>query len=207
MRHRQRDPAHGRRARRGRRRAAPGPRPWWLGLLAGTVAAALVTWLAVCVDTVATPRVDPHGRVDAVYVLGPAETRIPAALDLMDQGLAPVLLATTSLRPDGSSYATSHCGTVGATYRVGCVVPEPYTTRGEARVLGEQVAEHGWRRVAVLTSTAHAARARMLVERCTDAEVLMWTLQDRPDPGVVAWAEAFVYQSAAWVKAQVERGC
>lgn len=176
-------------------------------MLAATLAVAVVTWLAVCVDTVAHPRIDPHERVDAVYVLGPAETRIDAALDLVDQGLAPVLLATTSVRDDGSTYATEHCGTVGPTYRVECVLPDPYTTRGEARLLGGQVADHGWTRVAVLTSTAHAARARMLVERCTDAEVLMWTLDDRPDPGLVAQLRAFVYQSAAWVKAQVERGC
>ncbi|AXH96909.1 YdcF family protein [Ornithinimicrobium avium] len=196
MRHRQRHPAHRR-----------GQRPWWLGMLAGTLVAAVVAWLAVCVDVLVTPQVDPHGRVDAVYVLGPAETRIGAALDLMDQGLAPVLLATTSVREDGTTYATGHCGTAAATYRVECVLPDPYSTRGEAQVLGEQVAAHGWTRVAVLTSTVHTARARMLMERCVDAEVLMWTLDDRPDPGVVARLEGFVYQSAAWVKAQLERDC
>lgn len=200
MRHRQRHAAHGRHASRGRR-------PWWLGMLAGTLVAAVVAWLAVCVDVLVSPQVDPHGHVDAVYVLGPAETRIDAALGLMDEGVAPVLLATTSVRDDGTTYATEHCGRVAATYRVECVLPDPYTTRGEARVLGEQVTAHGWARVAVLTSTVHAARARMLMERCTDAEVLMWTLDDRPDPGPVERLQGFVYQSAAWVKAQLERGC
>lgn len=178
-------------------------------MLVGTVVAAVMTWLAVCVDVLVTPQVDPHQRVDAVYVLGPAETRIDGALELVDAGLAPVLLATTSVRADGTTYATEHCGTVGATYRVQCVLPDPYTTRGEARVLGEQVADHGWTRVAVLTSTVHAARARMLMERCVgaDTEVLMWTLDDRPDPGVVGRLRGFVYQSAAWAKAQLEPGC
>lgn len=181
-------------------------RPWWAVLLVGALLAAVVAWLVVCVDVLLSPEVDPHERVDAVYVIGPAETRIDQALALMDEGLAPVLLATTSVRDDGTTYATGHCGTVAATYRVKCVLPDPYTTRGEARLLGEQVEAHGWTRVAVLTSTVHAARTRMLAERCVDAEVLMWTTQEG-DRGVVGTLEAFAYQSAAWAKAQLERGC
>ena len=181
-------------------------RPWWAVLLAGTLLAAVVAWLAVCVDVLLSPEVAPHERVDAVYVIGPAETRIDQALALVDDGLAPVLLATTSVREDGTTYATDHCGTTGATYRVECVVPDPYTTRGEARTLAEQVDAHGWTRVAVLTSTVHAARTRMLMERCVDAEVLMWTTDERPR-GVVGTLRGFVYQSAAWAKAQVVRGC
>lgn len=118
-----------------------------------------------------------------------------------------LLLATTSVSSrTGAPFATTHCGTVADGYRVECVLPEPYTTRGEARVLGEQVLGHGWSRVAVLTSAPHAARARMLVERCTDAEVLVWTVGNEPR-GVRGWGSAFVYQSAAWVKAQLLRGC
>ncbi|OLT22778.1 hypothetical protein BJF81_12850 [Ornithinimicrobium sp. CNJ-824] len=144
-------------------------RPWLTTLIA-TVLAALVTWVAVSLDVVVDPRVDEVAPVDAAYVIGPVETRIEEALAVMDTGVAPVLLATTSVNADtGEHYATDHCRLRTATYRVECVLPEPYTTRGEARVLGARVAEHGWDRVAVMTSTPHAARTRMLMERCTDA--------------------------------------
>jgi hypothetical protein len=167
----------------------------------------LVVWLAVCVDVLMHPEVDPQQPVDAAYVLGPVETRIEDARAVLAAGVAPVLLATTSVNAQtGEPFATGHCGMVTDGYRVECVLPDPYSTRGEARVLGEQVEAQGWSRVAVLTSTPHAARARMLAERCTDAEVLVWTVGVEPH-GVRGWAGAFVYQSAAWAKAQLVRGC
>lgn len=180
----------------------------WLTTLVATVLAALVTWVAVTLDVVVDPQVDEVGPVDAVYVIGPVETRIEEALAVMDSGVAPVLLATTSVNPDtGEHYATDHCGLRTATYRVECVLPDPYTTRGEARVLGARVEEHGWDRVAVMTSTPHAARTRMLMERCTDADVLVWATDAGADRSLRGWAQAAVYQSGAWVKAQLLRGC
>ncbi|WP_141401528.1 hypothetical protein [Ornithinimicrobium cerasi] len=173
--------------------------------------AGLVGWVAVCVDVLVHPEVDPVGVVDAVYVIGPVETRIEETLALMDTGVAPVLLATTSVNPDtGQTYATDHCGLVTDRYSLECVLPEPYSTRGEAQVLGEEAAYRGWDRVAVLTSTPHAARTRLLMERCTVSdratEVLVWTVEDE-DRGLRGWVGAFVYQSAAWVKTQVVRDC
>lgn len=182
---------------------------WWRPLVAAVaiLVVAALTWLAVCVAVVMHPDVDARGPVDAAYVLGPVETRIEEVTAVMGTGVAPVLLATTSVNArTGEAFATAHCDTVTPSHRVECVLPEPYTTRGEARVLAERVDEHGWARVAVLTSTPHAARARMMVERCTDAEVLVWTVGDEAR-GVRGWAAAFVYQSAAWVKAQLVRGC
>lgn len=171
------------------------------------VLAALIVWLAVCVDQIATPRTDPQGQVDAVYVIGPVETRIDQTLAIMDTGVSPLLLATTSVNPQtGEHYATEHCGRHTASYRIECVLPDPYTTRGEARVLGEQARAHGWETVAVITSTPHAARTRLLMERCVDAEVLIWTYDDG-GRSLEGWARAFVYQSGAWVKAQLHRSC
>src|SRR5699024_1394297 len=117
-----------------------------MALLLGLLSA----WLWVVVDRVAHPDVDPKQQVDAVYVLGPVETRIEETLAVMDTGVAPVLLATTSInRETGDAYATDHCGLVTDLYRVECVVPEPYNTRGEAAALAAAVEEQGWGRVAV----------------------------------------------------------
>lgn len=175
--------------------------------LVALLLAGFITWLSVCIDQIATPRADPIQQVDAVYVIGPVETRIDEVLQTMDAGIAPVLLATTSINPDtGKAYATDHCGEVRDGYRIECVLPRPYTTRGEARLLRSQVHEHGWSKVAVMTSTPHLSRTRLLMERCVDADVLLWPVETK-DIGSVGWTIAFVYQSAAWVKTQLERDC
>ncbi|WP_256841522.1 hypothetical protein [Ornithinimicrobium cryptoxanthini] len=168
--------------------------------------AALTIWLVVGWDHIVTPDVDDVGPVDAVFVIGPAETRMPHAMDLMGEAEASLLLSTTSVDPEtGQPYPRDYCGLERAAYRIECVIPEPYSTTGEARLLGERAEAQGWSRVAVITSTPHAARTRLLMERCTDAEVLIWTVDDDRDLG--GWAREFAYQSAAWVKTQVVRGC
>jgi len=173
------------------------------GLTLSLLAAA---WVVVCVRYVAHPRIDPHERVDALYVLGPLETRIGPALALMDAGLAPVMLATTSIdQVTGQAYFTDYCGRSTPAYRIECVVPEPYTTRGEARLLGQQVSARGWSRVAVLASTAQAERARLLLGRCVPGTVLVW---DHPeDRSPADWLAEFAHQSGGWVQAQLEPDC
>ena len=179
----------------------------WPSLLAGMTLAALVGWVSVCVDVVAHPELEETGVVDAAYLIGPAETRIEETLALMGTGVAPVLLVTTSVNADtGLPYATGHCGLQATGYRVECVMPEPYSTRGEARLLAREVEEHGWERVAVVTSRSHAARTRLLMERCTDADVLVWAVGREPGSWR-GWVLVSVYESAAWVKTQVARDC
>lgn len=176
-------------------------------LVAAVAAVCLLgIWIALCVRFVAHPDLEAHRQVDALYVLGPVETRLEPALALMDAGVAPMMLATTSINEaTGLPYFTDHCGRVTATYRIECVVPEPYTTRGEARLLAEQVKAHGWRRVAILTSTAHAARARMLMQRCVAAEVLVWDYSNNDT--LTGWLGEFVHQSGGWAQAQLDSSC
>lgn len=179
---------------------------FWIGVASACVTLVVAIWLGLCVRYVGHPDIDPHERVDALYVLGPVETRYDEAIALMDAGVAPVMLATTSIDPyNGMPYFTDHCGRVTATYRIECVVPDPYTTRGEAELLAEQAREHGWTKVAILTSTAHASRARLLIQRCVAASVLVW---DYPsDNSVTGWLGEFVHQSGGWVQAQLDRAC
>lgn len=173
---------------------------------AGAGLALVVAWLALCIRFVAHPRIDPVEHVDAMYVIGPVETRWPEALARGDEGVAPVVLATRSIdRTTGEAFFPPDCGEQRNGYIVTCVTPDPYTTRGEARLLAEQVREHGWTHVAVFTSTAHAARARMLMERCVPARVSVW---DYPRQRTIGgWLWDFAYQSGAWLKAQFLRGC
>nr|NLI51572.1 hypothetical protein [Propionibacterium sp.] len=190
------DPGRGERTRR----------PWlFLVVLGVTLALLGAAWVSVCVRYVANPRIDPREQVDALYVLGPLETRIEPALALMDAGVAPVMVATTSIDPAGRPYFTQYCGRTTETYRIECVLPDPNTTRGEARLVAALMRERGWTRVGVLASTPQAERARMLLERCVPGEVLVW---DYPvDRSVKGWLAEFVHQSGGWVQAQLDPGC
>ena len=171
----------------------------------GVLLLVVITWLGLCIRFVAHPRVDPVERVDAMYVIGPVETRWAEALARGDEGVAPVFLATTSIDPGGKAYFPPNCGEQRDGYTIECVVPDPYTTRGEARLLAEQVRERGWTHVAVFTSTPHTARTRMIMEQCVPAQVSVW---DYPvERGWQGWLGEFRYQSAAWVKAQLVRDC
>lgn len=50
-------------------------------------------------------------------------------------------------------------------FEVLSVVPEPSTTRGEARAVARLVGERGWQSVLVVTSTYHVPRARLIFRR------------------------------------------
>lgn len=181
---------------------------WWARslIVLGSLGLTLVlVWLGLCIRYVAHPRIDPVEHVDAMYVIGPVETRWPEALARADEGVAPIFLATRSIDGSGRAFFPPNCGEQRQGYAITCVTPDPYTTRGEARLLAEQVREHGWTHVAIFTSTAHTARARMLMDRCVPAHVSVW---DYPRHQTVSgWLGEFVYQSGAWVKAQFVRDC
>ena len=120
------------------------------------------------------PRVDAPGRADAIIVLaGSPSDRLPAALDLLRQRVAPTLALST---PEGSSNDRTSALCPGG--GVVCFVPTPDNTRGEAAAIGRLVAEHGWQRIVVVTSRDHISRARLLITRCTDVDVAMVASDD-----------------------------
>lgn len=50
-------------------------------------------------------------------------------------------------------------------FEVLSVVPDPSTTRGEARGVARLAGERGWRHILVVTSSYHIPRARMIFQR------------------------------------------
>lgn len=176
-----------------------------LQIATGAFLLVFLIWVGLCVRFVGHPQVDPVVPVDALYVIGPVETRWEQALARGDEGVAPVFLATTSVDFAGQAYFPPNCGERRDAYTIECVLPDPYTTRGEARLLAEQVRANGWTHVAVFTSTPHVARTRMLMERCVPAQVSIWSYPTHRAP--LDWVWQGLYQSAAWVKAQIIRGC
>jgi uncharacterized SAM-binding protein YcdF (DUF218 family) len=113
------------------------------------------------------------GRADAVVVLAGDESRLPVALSLVESGAAPVLLV--SVDESGEDEARERFCAEGKVEGVEilCRQASPYSTRGEARLVGRLARQRGWDRVVVVTSRYHLFRAERLLRRCTDAELVM----------------------------------
>lgn len=122
---------------------------------------------------------DEVAKADAVLVLAGAKSRLPVALDLVERGVAPVLVISDGLDPRWTQ-ANRLCR-FGDPARVVCVRPEPYSTRGEARLAARLARERGWDSLAVVTSRFHLFRARRLLERCFAGEL---ALVGSPNPGL-----------------------
>ena len=76
-----------------------------------------------------------------------------------------------------------------------CFVPDPPTTKGEGRELRRLAARDGWRTVIVVTFRPHISRARFILERCFDGDLIMVA-----SPGRISlprWASEYVYQTLA----------
>jgi uncharacterized SAM-binding protein YcdF (DUF218 family) len=82
----------------------------------------------------------------------------------MRRRVAPVLYVS-----DGARETSRRLCHRTVPYRVVCLRPEPYSTRGEAETVGRIARERGWRRIVIVTSRYHVRRARMLFDRCLGA--------------------------------------
>jgi uncharacterized SAM-binding protein YcdF (DUF218 family) len=154
--------------------APPGRSPWralrWV--LAGVLVAVLVLALIALPLTVFPESVAVPSEADVVIVLaGGGGERLVTATGLMERVVGPpaglLLISDGSGRSDGGAL----CGTAAEAYAVACFEPSENSTAGEARTIGELAAAQGWERIALVTSTYHATRARLRVARCTDARV------------------------------------
>jgi uncharacterized SAM-binding protein YcdF (DUF218 family) len=159
----------------------------------------LVALVAATVWLCGFPKIDPAGRADAVVVLsGSNHDRLPKALDLMRAHVAPVLVVS-----DGKHTEPRLCG-LRRPYRVLCVRPTPFSTRGEAEEIARLARARGWRTVDVVTSRYHIYRARLIVGRCFHGRLRMIASTPRPWDYVVGsaseWPKLFVAEV-------LRRGC
>jgi len=145
------------------------------------------------------PRTDPPGRADAVVVLsGSNRDRLPRALALMRAHVAPVLVVS-----DGARTAPRVCAR-RQPYRVLCLRPDPFSTRGEAEEIARLARARRWRTVDVVTSRYHVYRARLIIERCFRGRLRIVASTPRPWEYVVGaaveWPKLFVAEV-------LRRGC
>ncbi|MBA2954224.1 YdcF family protein [Nocardioides sp. MAH-18] len=140
------------------------------------------------------------GHVDAIVELGGPGDRDAVTLDLAAQHLAPLVIQSTV----ASDALSDTCLPPVPGVEIGCFHPAPDTTRGEARWIGEQAAEHGWHSIIIVTTPDHAWRARLRVQRCFPGEVYVATSPLPP----LDWFRQIPYQWGASAKALLlQRAC
>ncbi|HZO49502.1 MAG TPA: YdcF family protein [Gaiellaceae bacterium] len=111
---------------------------------------------------------------DAVVVLAGGRTRLPLAERLVErQKVADTLVVSQdSQQHDPRRFALCD-GPKPKGYRLICRFASPLSTRGEARLIASLAAEHNWVDVVVVSSRYHLYRAKLLIDRCTNAEIDM----------------------------------
>lgn len=150
------------------------------------------------------PQIDPIRKADAVFILGgPGYGRYPLGLELGTQGWAPTVVVSNPNGPR-DPWLTEQCAHP-QTFQLICFVPEPPTTKGEGRELRQLAAEHGWRRVIVVTFRPHISRARSVLRRCFDGELIMVEPADRLS--TERWVLEYIYQTLGYMRATLDRGC
>jgi hypothetical protein len=157
-------------------------------LIAGIVTAGLPLYVF--------PPPGDTGSADLIYIIGPpTPARVDVERSLREQGVADLTLVSTSLI---GGYTAEKYG-ICQRSNVVCEHPEPYTTKGEAALLGRFAAEHGVERTIVLTFTPHVARTRYIFAKCSAGEVSVVAVDQHLD--LAEWIYQFAYQTVAFAKA------
>ena len=151
------------------------------------------------------PSTDPPEPVDAVVLFaGGRGERLAVAERLMAEGLAPNLVVPNGTAPEWPAGNRACSDTLP--YEVYCPRPDPDTTQGEARVIASLARKEGWKRVIVVTSSYQLSRARLLLGRCMDGEVL--AVRAQPELSAWAWVQRIGHEWLAWTHAMTtERRC
>lgn len=143
------------------------------------------------------PARDTPQPADAVVVLGGTPYRVPKGLALVRAGWADHLVVST---PYGAPCPAQPPGVT-----VTCFAPDPSSTQGEARYVGELARRRGWRRIIVVSSIPQDTRARLRFQRCFAGEILMVPVGPTTLQG---WAYDLIYEWGALAKAVVwQRSC
>jgi uncharacterized SAM-binding protein YcdF (DUF218 family) len=150
------------------------------------------------------PSTDAPRAADALVVLGPGRhgERLEKARSLLGRGIAPVVVVSRSRRPGRWPLEDRLCARKGSI----CFRSRPFTTRGEARIVGRLAAERRWHTLVLVTSTYHVTRARLLYGRCFDGQIRVVAADPRAGPR--ALVELVAHEWGGLLDAVlVERSC
>jgi uncharacterized SAM-binding protein YcdF (DUF218 family) len=129
----------------------------------------VAAWLVACAVLFVWPPAETGApaRANAVVVLSGAKNRLTKAEQLVRAGVAPVL-AISSVRQTPNWHAARRLCSAGhyVRARVLCFEAHPYSTRGEAETMSRIARRHHWSSLAIVSSTFHLTRAKLLFQRC-----------------------------------------
>jgi uncharacterized SAM-binding protein YcdF (DUF218 family) len=166
------------------------------------VAALLVSVAALTAHLFVWPDLPPlPDRADAIVELGGPGDRGDAAVELAQQGRAPVVAMSVS-----EDVVGMHWCRVGQRDGVPviCFLPEPATTQGEARAIAELAHRYGWHSVILVTTPDQAWRATVRVRRCFAGDISVATVTLPWE----RWPLQIAYQIGATIKAYtIETSC
>jgi len=167
------------------------------------VLAGLVGALAVLTARIFVwPSLPPlPSKADAIVQLGGPGNRRFVALELARAGRAPLVAISVSDDEINTSWCAA--GMLRGVHVV-CFHREPFTTRGEARAVGDMAAQRGWHSVILVTTPDQAKRAELRVSRCFPGAISVATAR----LPLRQWPWQIVYQWGATLKAYtVETTC
>ncbi|KMO84408.1 hypothetical protein BST22_22125 [Mycolicibacterium chubuense] len=152
---------------------------------------------------------DPLRKVDAIVVLGGEhDGREAYGLKLAEQGYAPTVLISDAYGP--RDVVMEEVCKPRADVEVICKRSKLQTTRGEALMTRALAEQRGWRSIIVISWRYHMPRARWIFNACFASPSRSIVMRDVPRSypfSVARWQYTFLYQYAAWVKAEVQGSC
>jgi uncharacterized SAM-binding protein YcdF (DUF218 family) len=171
------------------------PRPALLVLGAGAIL--LVGLLIANLVCFVWPTTGDLRHADAIVVLAGGDgERLDRGLELVREGVAPTLVASTG--PNGLCNSSQP-------FEVVCFTPSPETTRGEAEAIGQLARQHGWTRIVLVTSTYHMLRAELLVDRCYAGTIEVAPAEPHQD--LFAWIAAIGHEWGGLAQSVVHQSC
>ncbi|WP_341394790.1 YdcF family protein [Arthrobacter sp. G119Y2] len=178
--------------------------PRSVDIAVATVVSALLIWLFAAVLLFYYPQVHEPAGADAVVVLaGAASERLPVGRDLSYQGYAGDLVLSTTDTP-GNRITDMYCDYISSP-AVTCFLPEPLTTRGEARAVARLAADNGWDNLIVVTSRYHLLRAETNISQCSTATLTM--VPSDPDLSPGQWLGRFVEETGGLAASVLRPAC
>ncbi|PPG35641.1 hypothetical protein C5E10_03215 [Pseudoclavibacter sp. RFBG4] len=178
--------------------------------IAGVAVALVIAVIAAGLPLFVFPSMDEPREVDAIVVLGPPrEARIQVAQQLAADGYSDTIVIAVDDYGLDAAISIDACkaeagdGSTAPVTR--CLIPEPFTTAGEALMVKRLAAAEGWESVMIVTSVTHISRARMIFTDCLGGGVL--ATDDGAGIDDSNWAWQYLYQSGAFIKALVAPTC
>lgn len=151
------------------------------------------------------PQVDPLRHADAILVIGGyGEERYRLGIELSTHGWAPNLVVSNPVGA-GDVWKRNYCSTPPVGVTVHCFAPDPPTTKGEARELRRLATQYGWHTVIVVTFKPHISRARYILEKCFNGDLVM--VASPTHVSAFRWAYEYLYQTAGYLRAAFQPGC